>query len=124
MLLRPALQTQSPPWAQLVGRRSVMPSLTGAPGLQLATVVGMGVAPSRIVYANPCKRPRDVRTAAKLGVDLTTFDTVCELEKLAEWHPSTAVLLRIRADDPAARCPLGHKYGAEEPVIESLLQVC
>ena len=124
MLLRPALQTPSPPWAQLVGRRSVMPSLTGAPGLQLATVVGMGVAPSRIVYANPCKRPRDVRTAAKLGVDLTTFDTVCELEKLAEWHPSTAVLLRIRADDPAARCPLGHKYGAEEPVIESLLQVC
>ena len=91
--------------------------------MQLATVIDMGVSPSRIVYANPCKRPRDVRTAAKLGVDLTTFDTVCELEKLAEWHPNTSVLLRIRADDPAARCPLGHKYGAEEPVIDSLLQV-
>ena len=90
--------------------------------MQLATVIDMGVSPSRIVYANPCKRPRDVRTAAKLGVDLTTFDTVCELEKLAEWHPNTSVLLRIRADDPAARCPLGHKYGAEEPVIDSLLQ--
>ena len=29
----------------------------------------------RIVFANPCKRPKDLRCAADRGVELTTFDT-------------------------------------------------
>jgi diaminopimelate decarboxylase len=56
-------------------------------------------------------------------VDLTTFDTVCELAKLARWHPGTKALLRIRADDPAARCQLGNKYGAEPELAPGLLRV-
>ena len=46
-------------------------------------VLALGVPPERIVYANACKRPRDIRHAAARGVDLTTFDTPCELAKLA-----------------------------------------
>lgn len=75
------------------------------------------------MYANACKRPKDVRAAAALGVDLTTFDTESELHKLQRWHPSTAALLRIRADDPAARCQLGNKYGAEMEQVPGLLVV-
>jgi hypothetical protein len=33
------------------------------------------------------------------------------------------LVLRIRADDPAARCNLGDKYGAEEDEVEPLLRV-
>ena len=91
--------------------------------MQLGQVLDLGVPPSSIVFANPCKRLRDVRAAAARGVDLTTFDTVGELQKLAAWHPRTHALLRIRADDPEARCPLGHKYGAEEDAWDGLLQV-
>jgi len=56
-------------------------------------------------------------------VDLTTFDTVSELRKLAAGHPRTRALLRLRADDPAARCQLGNKYGAEPADVVPLLQV-
>ena len=63
------------------------------------TVLGLGVPPERIVFANACKRPCDIRFAAAKGLKLTTFDTESELHKLARWHPSTEALLRIRADD-------------------------
>lgn len=67
------------------------------------------MAPDRIVFANPCKRPRDLRCAADTGVQLTTFDTEAELAKLARFAPGARALLRIRADDPGARCQLGNK---------------
>jgi len=86
-------------------------------------VLALGVPPGRIVYANACKRPRDIRHAAARGVGLTTFDTVSELRKLAAWHPRTRALLRLRADDPAARCQLGNKYGAAPGDVTALLQV-
>jgi ornithine decarboxylase len=81
---------------------------------EVEAVLALGVAPERVVFANPCKRPSDVRAAARRGVALSTFDTVAELAKLARWQPGARVLLRIRADDPTARCPLGNKFGAEE----------
>ena len=58
-----------------------------------------------------------------MQVALTTFDTPSELAKLARWHPSAKALLRIRADDPAARCQLGNKYGAEPEDATALLKV-
>lgn len=40
---------------------------------------------------------------------------------MAQFHPGSALLLRIRADDPAARCQLGNKYGAELACVPRLL---
>lgn len=37
-------------------------------------VLSLGVPPERILFANACKRPRDVRFAADKGVRLTTFE--------------------------------------------------
>jgi ornithine decarboxylase len=64
-----------------------------------------------ILYANPCKIPSDIKKAHGLGIRTTTFDSVSEIYKLDDaWN----LILRIRADDPTAVCPLGNKYGAEE----------
>jgi len=49
------------------------------------------------------------------------FTAEAELLKLRRWAPGSRVLLRIRADDPGARCPLGNKFGAEEWEWEPLL---
>lgn len=53
---------------------------------------------------------------------MTTADSESELRKIADLHPEAQVLLRIRQDDPSARCQLGNKYGAEADDIEGALQ--
>lgn len=89
---------------------------------EMNVVLSLGVQPERIILANCCKRPRDTRAAAAFNVRLTTFDTVSELRKLKTLHPAADAVLRIRADDPDARCPLGNKYGAEADMVQPLLQ--
>jgi ornithine decarboxylase len=49
---------------------------------ELAAVMALGVGPERLVYAHPCKPPKQIRWAASNGVDLTTFDTESELIKV------------------------------------------
>lgn len=48
----------------------------------------LGVKPSRIVYANPCKQNSYIRYAAKENVDLMTFDNEAELYKVKIAFPS------------------------------------
>jgi len=88
---------------------------------EIQQVLDLGVEPERILYANPCKRVEDIRFAKEKKIMRTTFDSVCELKKLAAVFPECQLLLRIRADDPSARCNLGVKYGAEEHEWDVLL---
>ena len=37
----------------------------------------------KIIYANPCKRPDDIRYVARKEITRTTFDSICEVEKMA-----------------------------------------
>jgi ornithine decarboxylase len=88
---------------------------------EIQQVLDLGVEPERILYANPCKRVEDIRFAKKNKITRTTFDSVCELKKMAAEFPEMKLFLRIRADDPSARCNLGVKYGAEEHEWDVLL---
>jgi ornithine decarboxylase len=94
---------------------------------EIQLVLEAGVEPDRILYANPCKRVQDIAFAKDMKIVRTTFDSVSELKKIARaWEGETAtrrpeLLLRIRADDPSARCNLGVKYGAEEHDWDVLL---
>lgn len=65
-------------------------------------VLSLGIPADRILFANACKRPRDVRFAAEKAVRLTTFEGVGELCKLARWQPNARCLLRVAADGAAA----------------------
>lgn len=88
---------------------------------ELELMLNLGVPASRIIFAHPCKRPSDIKFSREHGVALTTFDTESELHKLAELYPSSRCVLRIRADDPEARCQLGLKYGANVDDAPALL---
>ncbi|CAN1127472.1 Ornithine decarboxylase [Linum perenne] len=89
---------------------------------EIESVLAVGVSPDKIVFANPCKPESHIKYAAAAGVNLTTFDSVDELEKLSRLHPKCALLIRIKPpEDGGARCPLGPKYGALEDEIEPLL---
>ncbi|KAL6011812.1 hypothetical protein ACLOJK_002278 [Asimina triloba] len=90
---------------------------------EIEAVLAIGASTDQIIYANPCKAEAQIKYAARAGVGLTTFDSADEIEKLRRWHPSCAVLLRLKApEDSGARCPLGPKYGALPEEVVPLLQ--
>lgn len=89
---------------------------------EIDVVCSEDVAPSKILYANPCKRTQDIAYALQKGVTMTTFDSVCELEKIKSVAPDMGVVLRIYANDPNARCILSNKFGARETEWARLLQ--
>ena len=72
-----------------------------------------------IIFAQPCKTLEDI-TGTK-DITLTTADSESELVKLAMLHPTCKILLRIRADDPTARHPLGAKFGCDMEEVPFLL---
>lgn len=79
---------------------------------EIDRVLGLGVDPSRIIYANPCKEASHVRYAAKVGVKQMVFDNGDELVKIKKCAPQSELFLRILVDDSSSMCRLGQKYGA------------
>ena len=51
-------------------------------------MLDIGVAPRRIIYANPCKQISHLQYAATKGVDMMTFDSELELHKVKRDFPS------------------------------------
>ncbi|KAK6456164.1 ornithine decarboxylase [Scheffersomyces xylosifermentans] len=78
---------------------------------EIDTILGLGISPDRIVYANPCKTNSFIRHAAKANVNLTTVDNTQELYKLQKFHPEGGILIRIATDDETAQCRLSTKFG-------------
>ena len=56
---------------------------------EIEKVLQLGVDPSRIIFANPCKQKSFIRYAAKSGVMLMTFDNKDELLKIKQYHASS-----------------------------------
>jgi ornithine decarboxylase len=79
---------------------------------EIDMVLRLGVDPSRIIYAQPCKTKSYVRYAAKQGVRQMTFDNSDELYKIKELYPDAELYLRILTDDSASLCRLSLKFGA------------
>lgn len=90
---------------------------------ELEQVLGAGVSPDRIVYANCCKPKSHVKYAKQHGVELMTFDNAHELRKIAKMYPGARTLLRILADDSHSLCKLGTKFGAPISRVAELLRV-
>jgi len=88
--------------------------------LELVSSIGVNLSHD-VIFANPCKLPSHIQFAKKAGCRLTTFDTESELRKIHELFPAMDLVIRIRADDPSAVCPLGNKYGVEHEDIIPLL---
>ncbi|KAK7885760.1 Ornithine decarboxylase [Exophiala xenobiotica] len=88
---------------------------------EIDMVLGLGVSPSRIIYAQPCKTKSYLRHARKVGVTLMTFDNTDELRKIKDCYPEAELVLRILTDDSASLCRLSAKYGASLPDAKGLL---
>ncbi|XP_060061078.1 antizyme inhibitor 2-like [Erinaceus europaeus] len=90
--------------------------------MELEQVLSLGVAPSRIIYANPCKPIYHIRFAAYHGVQLMTFDCEEELIKVAQHHPGARLVIRLWTQDSNSTFPLSTKFGAKLELCEHLLK--
>jgi ornithine decarboxylase len=90
---------------------------------EIDLVLGLGIDPSRIIYAQPCKTKSYLRHARKVGVKLMTFDNGDELLKIKTCYPDAELVLRIMTDDSASLCRLSAKYGASLGDAEELLRM-
>jgi ornithine decarboxylase len=90
---------------------------------ELELVLGLGVQPERIIYANPCKQISGLNYAREHGVNLMTFDSAGELEKIKKFFPDAKLVIRFAADDSYSKLPLGTKFGAHPNECVELLKM-
>jgi ornithine decarboxylase len=88
---------------------------------EMQAVLKMGVSPSRMVFANTVKRPEALEFAARHRVNLMTFDSEYELNKIARFAPRSRVLIRIKVPNVGSVVELSLKFGAEPADAMSLL---
>ena len=76
--------------------------------VEMQTMLSLGVAPQRLIYAQPCKPPSHIRYARDQNVEMMTFDNEDEVVKIKSIYPAAKLVLRIRIDDSKATyavCP-------------------
>ncbi|KAI8987262.1 ornithine decarboxylase [Mycotypha africana] len=90
---------------------------------EIQQVLDVGVDPTRIIYANPCKQTSFIRYAAQQNVSRMTFDNAEELYKIKRLYPDAELVLRILTDDSMSLCQLGLKFGAPLHTVLPLLKL-
>lgn len=88
--------------------------------MQLAC--SLGVDPSRIVLANPCKAAPVLCAAREMGVTKMMYDNLDELDSIKCFSPNAQLFLRIHADDKDALIHFGDKFGAPAEATPVLLE--
>lgn len=78
---------------------------------------------NKIIYANPCKKTESLAYARGGDVDLLTFDTGCELDKIKLFHPDAMCIIRIMVDDSGSECRFNCKFGCTPEVAKDLLDL-
>jgi len=68
------------------------------------------VDPTRIIYAQPCKKTEDIKVANTNGIPLSVVDSVEETEKMVGW--TGEILIRLLVEDKGSKQPFGKKFGA------------
>lgn len=80
---------------------------------EIEIITNLGVEPSRMVFANTNKYPEVLKYAHKKGINLMTFDSEYELNKIAKYAPGAKVLVRIKVPNVGSMVELSIKFGVE-----------
>lgn len=79
---------------------------------EIEQIINLGVDSSKIIFAHPRKPLSDIYYAKEKRVNLLTFDSIEELNKLLHLYPEADLLLRIKTDDSQSSSQLSQKFGA------------
>ena len=80
---------------------------------EMQAVRELGVGPERMIFANTVKRPEALKYAASQRIQMMTFDSEYELNKIAQYAPKARVLVRIKVPNVGSMVELSLKFGAE-----------
>lgn len=80
---------------------------------EIESITDLGVEPGRMIFANTNKYPEVLRYAHKKGINLMTFDSEYELNKIAKYAPGAKVLVRIKVPNVGSMVELSIKFGVE-----------
>jgi ornithine decarboxylase len=68
-----------------------------------------------MIFANTVKTPEALKFASANNINLMTFDSEYELNKIAKYAPGARVLVRIKVPNVGSMVELSLKFGAEPP---------
>ncbi len=80
-----------------------------------------GAKADHLSYGNTIKKSKDIAYAFEKGVRLFSFDSVEELDKLAQYAPGSKVFCRVLVSSKGASWPLSRKFGCSLDLAEQLL---
>ncbi|HEX6956460.1 MAG TPA: type III PLP-dependent enzyme [Ferrovibrio sp.] len=101
--------------------RSLGSNFDTASAGEIEQCLSLGITPDRISFGNTIKKKRDIAWAFDKGVRLYAFDSLCELEKLAEVAPGSQVFCRVLMECEGAEWPLSRKFGCAPHMAADLL---
>lgn len=100
------------PAAPILDRLVKLGSSFDAAGFEeIEACLAAGAQPAAISYGNTVKKVAHIKAAHKAGVTMFAFDSIEELEKLAEHAPGARVYCRIMVANDGADWPLSRKFG-------------
>ena len=78
------------------------------------------ITPDRLSYGNTIKKPVAIEHAYAKGVRLFAYDSLDELEKIAQHAPNSDVFCRLLLSCEGAEWPLSRKFGCDEDMLIDL----
>jgi ornithine decarboxylase len=92
-----------------------------ASATELDQLVQHGINAKDILFTNPVKMPEHIRRAHDAGVWRYSFDSIAELQKIAENAPGAAVFVRLAAPNFKSRVPSEGKFGIDAAAARALM---
>jgi len=80
---------------------------------ELEELQAIGVDAKEVLFSNPVKTPEHIRRAWKAGVYRFSFDSICEVDKLAAEAPGASVLVRLKTIPANSAVPSEGKFGID-----------
>lgn len=78
---------------------------------EIRSCLEAGATPQAISFGNTIKKVSSIQAAYEAGVGMYAFDSIEELEKLAEHAPGSRVYCRLMVENSGAEWPLSRKFG-------------
>jgi len=94
-----------------------------ASGGEIKKLIELEIDSSRIVFSNPIKKPTDIWGAFNYGIKYFSFDSLSEIEKIAQLAPGSFVYLRLEVDNEGSVWPLDKKFGVDPRGAIDLLRI-